>query len=162
MTLRPRGLQNARLPCPSLSPRVCSDSCPLSQWRHPTISSSVTPPPLALSLSQHHGLFQWVLYIYPLLLGFPSHLGHHRALSRVHVLYSRFSLVIYFMHSNNSVYVSELSSAFILSSIHLLLFCPATCFPPDFQPPPGGASASPFFPTPTCHMDWLILESTSK
>ena len=28
--------------CPSLSPRVCSDSCPLSQWCHPTISSSVT------------------------------------------------------------------------------------------------------------------------
>ena len=120
------------------------------------------PPPLALSLSQHQGLFHWVLYIYPLLPGFPSHLGRHRALSRLPVLYSRFSLVIYFMHSNNSVYVSELSSAFILSSIHLLLFCPATCFPPDFQPPTGGASASPFFPTPTCHMDWLILESASK
>ena len=31
------------LPCPSQSPRVCSDSCPLSQWYHPTISSSVGP-----------------------------------------------------------------------------------------------------------------------
>ena len=39
----PHGLQHARLPCPSLSPRVCSDSCPLSQWCHPTISSSATP-----------------------------------------------------------------------------------------------------------------------
>ena len=29
--------------CPSLSPRVCSNSCPLSQWCHPTITSSVTP-----------------------------------------------------------------------------------------------------------------------
>ena len=37
------GLQHARLPCPSLSPRVCSDSCLLSQWYHPTISSSVIP-----------------------------------------------------------------------------------------------------------------------
>ena len=37
------GLQHTRLPCPSLSLRVCSNSCPLSQWRHPTISSSVTP-----------------------------------------------------------------------------------------------------------------------
>ena len=36
-------LQHARLPCPSLSPRVCSNSCPLSQWCHPTISSSVAP-----------------------------------------------------------------------------------------------------------------------
>ena len=32
---------HARLPCPSLSPRVCSNSCPLIQWCHPTISSSV-------------------------------------------------------------------------------------------------------------------------
>ena len=31
------------LPCPSLSPRVCSNSCPLSQWCHPTTSSIVTP-----------------------------------------------------------------------------------------------------------------------
>ena len=38
---RPRGLQHARLPCPSLSPRVCSNSCPLSRWCHPTISSPV-------------------------------------------------------------------------------------------------------------------------
>ena len=40
---RPQGLQHSRLPCPSLSPRVCSNSCPLSQWCHPTISSSVAP-----------------------------------------------------------------------------------------------------------------------
>ena len=39
----PQGLQHARLPCPSLSPRVCSNSCPLNWWRHPTISSSVVP-----------------------------------------------------------------------------------------------------------------------
>ena len=31
-SLRPHGLQHTRLPCPSLSPGVCSDSCPLSQW----------------------------------------------------------------------------------------------------------------------------------
>ena len=40
-SLWPHGLQHARLLCPSLSPRVCSDSCPLSRWCHPTISSSV-------------------------------------------------------------------------------------------------------------------------
>ena len=34
---------HARLLCPSISPRVCSNSCPLSQWCHPTISSSVAP-----------------------------------------------------------------------------------------------------------------------
>ena len=42
-SLRPHGLQHARLPCPSPSPRVCSDSCPSSQWCHSTISSSVIP-----------------------------------------------------------------------------------------------------------------------
>ena len=39
------GLQHARLPCPSLTPGACSNSCPLSQWCHPTISSSVVPFP---------------------------------------------------------------------------------------------------------------------
>ena len=42
-SLWPHGLQHAMLPCPSLSPRVCSNSCPLSQWCHPTILSSVDP-----------------------------------------------------------------------------------------------------------------------
>ena len=36
-------LQHVRLPCPSLSPRVCSNSCPLSWWCHLTICPSVTP-----------------------------------------------------------------------------------------------------------------------
>ena len=36
-------LQYARLPCPSLSPGVCSNSCLLRWWGHPTISSSITP-----------------------------------------------------------------------------------------------------------------------
>jgi len=41
--LWPHGLQHTRPPCPSLTPRVCSNSCPLSWWYHPTISSSVIP-----------------------------------------------------------------------------------------------------------------------
>ena len=42
-SLWPHGLGHTRLPCPSLSPRVCLNSHPLSQWCHPTISSSVAP-----------------------------------------------------------------------------------------------------------------------
>ena len=42
-SLWPHGLQHTRLPCPSLSPGVCSNSCPLSRWCHPTLSSSVLP-----------------------------------------------------------------------------------------------------------------------
>ena len=43
LTLRPRGLQHARLPCPSLFPGAYSNSCPLSWWCHPAISFSVAP-----------------------------------------------------------------------------------------------------------------------
>ena len=42
-SLQPHGLQHARLPCPSPSPRACLNSCPLSRWCHPTISSSIVP-----------------------------------------------------------------------------------------------------------------------
>ena len=42
-SLQPHGLQHVRSPCPSPTPRVYSNSCPLSQWCYPTISSSVIP-----------------------------------------------------------------------------------------------------------------------
>ena len=42
-SLRPHEPQHARLPCPSPTPRVHPNPCPLSQWCHPTISSSVVP-----------------------------------------------------------------------------------------------------------------------
>ena len=43
VSLQPHRLKHTRLPCPSLSNTVCSNSCPLSRWCHPTISSSVIP-----------------------------------------------------------------------------------------------------------------------
>ena len=42
-SLRPHGLQHIRPPCPSLTPRVYSNSCPFSRWCHPTNSSSLVP-----------------------------------------------------------------------------------------------------------------------
>ena len=42
-SLRPHGLQHARTPCPSPTPRACSNLCPSSQWCHPTTSSSDIP-----------------------------------------------------------------------------------------------------------------------
>ena len=42
-SLRPQELQHVRPPCPSPTPRVHPNSCPLSQWCHPAISSSVIP-----------------------------------------------------------------------------------------------------------------------
>ena len=42
-SLQPHGLQHESLPCPSPTPKACSNSCPSSWWCHPTISSSVIP-----------------------------------------------------------------------------------------------------------------------
>ena len=57
-SLQSHGLQQTRLPCPSPSPGVRTNSCPLSRWCHPTISSSVAPcpSPCALNISQHQSL----------------------------------------------------------------------------------------------------------
>ena len=57
-SLQPHGLQHARLPGPSLSPGVSSNSCPLSQWCHPTITSSVVPFSSRLQSFPATGSFQ--------------------------------------------------------------------------------------------------------
>ena len=57
-SLQPHGLQHARLPCPSLSPGACSNSCPLSWWCHPTILSSVIPFSSRLQSFPASGSFQ--------------------------------------------------------------------------------------------------------
>ena len=59
-SLWPHGLYHTRLPCPSLSPGVCSNSCPLSRWCHPTISSSVAHFCSCPQSLPHRDLFQWV------------------------------------------------------------------------------------------------------
>ena len=60
-SLYPHGLLHTRLLCPPVFPRVCSNSCLLSWWCSPAISSSATCFCLQFfSLSQQQGLFQWV------------------------------------------------------------------------------------------------------
>ena len=51
---------DTRLPCPSPTPRACSNSCPLSWWYHSTISSSVVPFSSCLQSFPASGLSQWV------------------------------------------------------------------------------------------------------
>ena len=58
LTLWPHGLQHARPPCPLPTPGACSNSCPLSWWCHPAISSSIVP-------------FSSCLQSYPTLGSFP-------------------------------------------------------------------------------------------
>ena len=59
-SLWPHELEQARPPCPSPTPGVYSNSCPLSQWCHPTISSSVVPFSSHLQSFPVSGSFQWV------------------------------------------------------------------------------------------------------
>ena len=109
-SLRPHESQHARLPCPSPTPGVHSDSCPSSQWCHPAISSSVVP----LSSCPHPSI-----YIYPHLLAPPSQLipshssrsSQSTSLSKLFVLYSRFQLASYF--NNGNLYMSFLISKFV-------------------------------------------------
>ena len=64
-SLRPHGLQDASLPCPSLSYGVCSNSCPLSQWCHPNISSFVAPfssSPYSFAASRSFLWVRWPKY----------------------------------------------------------------------------------------------------
>ena len=56
-SLQPHGLQYSRLPCPPLSPRACSNSCPLTQWCYPTISSSAALFSFCLQSSPASGSF---------------------------------------------------------------------------------------------------------
>ena len=48
-SLRPNGLQHARLPCPSPTPGACSNSCPWSRWCHPITHPLSSPSPLAFN-----------------------------------------------------------------------------------------------------------------
>ena len=57
-SLQPYGLQHTRLPCPSPTPGVYPNSCSLSQWCHPTISSSVVPFSSCLQSFPVSGSFQ--------------------------------------------------------------------------------------------------------
>ena len=57
-SLGPHGLQHARPPCPSPTPGIYSNSCPLSQWCHPTISFSVVPFSSCLQSFPASGSFQ--------------------------------------------------------------------------------------------------------
>ena len=59
LTLWPHGLQHTRPPCPSPTPRVYSNSCPLSQWCHQSSYPPLSPCPHAFNLSQHQSIFQW-------------------------------------------------------------------------------------------------------
>ena len=59
-SLLPHELQQTRLPCPSPTPWACSNSCPLTQWCHPTIASSVIPSSSCLQSFPASGSFPMI------------------------------------------------------------------------------------------------------
>ena len=79
-----------RLTHPSPVPGACSNLCPSSWGCHPTISSSVVPSPIAFSLSQHQGLFQWVSSSHQVAKGLEFQLQHQsfQWVFRTYVLYN--------------------------------------------------------------------------
>ena len=61
-SLWPHGLKHIRRPCPSPTPRACTNSCPSSPWCHPTISSSVVPFSSCLQSFRASGCFPMIQF----------------------------------------------------------------------------------------------------
>ena len=75
-SLRPHGLQHARLPCLSPTPRAYSNSCPLSRWCHPTSHLLLSPSPPTFNLSQHQHLFKWISSLHQVAIVLELQLQH--------------------------------------------------------------------------------------
>ena len=75
-SLQPHGMQHAKPLCSTPTPRFYSNSCSLSQWCHPTISSSVSPSPPTFNCSQHQGLYKWVSSSHQVAKVLEFHLQH--------------------------------------------------------------------------------------
>ena len=120
------GLQHSRLSCPSLSPRVCLNSCPLSWWCHPTISSSVTTFSPALKLSQHQGLFQWVTSLHQVAKGLELQLQHQSfqwilnsfRIDKFDLLAVQGTLKSLLQHHHSEVSILSILYGVTLTSIH--------------------------------------------
>ena len=115
-SLRPHGLQHTRLPCPSPAPRVCSNSCPLSWWCHPTILTSVAPfssCPRSLPASRSFQMSQFFISsgqsigTSPSVL--PMHIQGWFALWLTGLIYYWFTVIsiyVLFLHILNKGYVN--------------------------------------------------------
>ena len=95
VSLQPHELQCSRLPCPSLSPRACSNSCPLSRWCHPTISSSVahfSPCPQSFPASESFPM-SWLCIKWPEYWSFSFSVSPSREVPQIFCFYSQVELL---------------------------------------------------------------------
>ena len=132
-SLWPHGLQHIRLPCPPLSPRVCSNSWSLGQWCHSTISSSIVP-------------FSSCLQSFPELGSFP--MSWHFASGGQNFGAS----------ASASVLPMNIRVDFLYSSIIWSPFCPGdsqeSSPTPQFESITSLAISLPYGPTPTSVHDY--------
>ena len=131
-SLQSHGLQHTRPPCPSANSRVYPNSCPLSRWCHPTISSSVIPffslpqsfpasgsfqmsqlctsGANVLEFQLQHQSFQWTLrtdLLWDGLIGSPCSPGDSQESSPTPQLKSINSLVLSFLYSPTLTWLLE-------------------------------------------------------
>ena len=129
-------LQHARLPCPSPSSRVCSNSCPLSQWCHPTISSSVTPCSSCPQSFPASGSFQWVgsLHHTVKILELQLHYQSLLSLSHVQLFATPWTVArqasLFITNSRNLLKLMSIES--VMPSSHLILCRPLLLLPSVF------------------------------
>ena len=126
-SLWPHGLQLARLPCPSPTPEVYSNSCPLSRWYHPTILSLSSPSHSTLNLSQHQGLFKWVSFSHQVVKVLEFQLQHQsfQCIFRTDFLYNWFDLLAVqgtlnslLQHHSSKASILQCSAFFIVQFSH--------------------------------------------
>ena len=127
-SLRPHGLQHTRPPCPSPTPGVYSNSCPSSWWCHPRSYPLSSPSPPAFNLSQHQGLFQWVV----LCIRWPKYWSFSFSISPsneysglisfrmdwLHLLAVQGTLKNLLQHHSSTASVLQLSAFFIVQLSH--------------------------------------------
>ena len=125
-SLRPHGLQNARPPFPSPAPGVYSNSCPLSLWCHPTISSSVIPFSSRLQSFPESGSFQMSQLRWPKYWSFSFSISPSNEYSRLisfrmgwlDLLAAHGTLKSLLQHHSSKASILWLSAFFILQLSH--------------------------------------------
>ena len=142
-SLQPHGLQHARLPCPSLSPGVCSNSCLLSRLCHPTISTSVVHFSCPQSFSASGSFPMSWLFIQ----GVCKYLGVYKTEKLLFLtsliivglwLFPGFVVstlvmnIIIAKYLHTSLYISGFSIP--VTRAKLLQSCPTLCDPMDYSP----------------------------
>ena len=116
-SLQPHGLQHARLSCPTPTPRAYSNSCPSSQWCHPTISSSVIVVPYSSRLQSFSASGSFPMSQFLASVSSVQSLSHVRLFATPWIAARQTSLFI--TNSWSSLRLTSIKS--VMPSSHLIL-----------------------------------------